>query len=133
MTVEHLILYDGDCGLCQYSVQWLLQRDRDQLLYFAPLKGETATLYLQGATLPTDLDSIVYIRGGQSYFYYSSAFVELLKALPAPWSWMRCLGFFPKVLRDLFYKWVARNRLQFFGAAESCKWPTQEESLRFLP
>ena len=38
---QPIVLYDGTCGLCHRSVQWLSRRDRGQLWY-APLQGETA-------------------------------------------------------------------------------------------
>ncbi len=31
-----LVIYDGHCGLCNHTVQWLLARDRHDRLRFAP-------------------------------------------------------------------------------------------------
>ena len=37
-----IVLYDGVCGFCNGSVRWLIARDRDARLHYAPLQGETA-------------------------------------------------------------------------------------------
>ena len=45
-----LVLFDGVCGFCDLTVQWLLQHDRASVLRFAPLQGPTAAaLRLRGA------------------------------------------------------------------------------------
>ncbi|MBK7833023.1 MAG: DUF393 domain-containing protein [Gemmatimonadetes bacterium] len=38
---EHglVLLYDGECGLCDRTVQWVLKRDREGSMRFAPLKS----------------------------------------------------------------------------------------------
>jgi predicted DCC family thiol-disulfide oxidoreductase YuxK len=131
--IKHLVLYDGKCGLCQYSVQWLLQRDQNQELYFAPLEGKTAEAYLQSVNLPNGLDSIIYIRSGTEVFWYSSAILQLVKVLPFPWSWLSISWYIPRIFRDTIYKWIASKRLYFFGPADACRLPTPQEFSRFLP
>jgi len=43
---RHVVFYDGVCGLCDRSVQFLLARDRERVLHFAPLQGPTAAAVL---------------------------------------------------------------------------------------
>jgi predicted DCC family thiol-disulfide oxidoreductase YuxK len=38
----------------------------------------------------------------------------------------------PKVLRDLFYRLVARNRYRVFGKYESCMMPDPKHKHKFL-
>ena len=40
---RHLVLYDGECGVCSRVVRWLIDADRHGVLRFAPLQGATAT------------------------------------------------------------------------------------------
>ncbi|MCD6051631.1 MAG: hypothetical protein K0Q55_3040, partial [Verrucomicrobia bacterium] len=42
-----LVLFDGDCGLCQRSVRFLLAEDRAKAFSFAPLQGATAAPILE--------------------------------------------------------------------------------------
>ena len=39
---ERLVLFDGVCGLCNRSIQWLIARDEGRVLRYAPLQGDTA-------------------------------------------------------------------------------------------
>lgn len=43
---RHVVFYDAVCGLCDRSVQFLLARDRERVLHFAPLQGPTAAAVL---------------------------------------------------------------------------------------
>ena len=133
VLTKHLVLYDGECGLCQFSVQWLLDKDVNQELYFAPLQGETAKHYLSSGQIPDDLDSLIYVRQEKEIFWYSTGVLELSKVLPRPWSWGIFALYIPKILRDGVYRLVAANRLRFFKAPDSCRLPKAEEVSRFLP
>ena len=42
MDWKYLVLYDGECGLCDRSVQFLLRHDKKGVLTYAPLQGEAA-------------------------------------------------------------------------------------------
>ena len=133
VLTKHLVLYDGECGLCQFSVQWLLDKDVNKELCFAPLQGETAKHYLTSGQIPVNLDSLIYVRQEREIFWYSTGVLELLKVLPRPWSWGKVALYIPRVLRDSAYRLVAANRLRFFKAPDSCRLPKAEEVSRFLP
>src|SRR6185312_14960999 len=57
-----IVLYDGTCGLCHKSVQWLLRHERDHVVQFAALQGETADkLRARFPEIPTTLETIVLV------------------------------------------------------------------------
>src|SRR3954468_24805683 len=89
-----VVLYDGLCGFCDASVQFLLDHDRDGLFQFAPLQGESAAALLAGhPEVPGDLDSIVLVEGGEAT-WHSTAIFRICARLPWPWralSWLRIL------------------------------------------
>ena len=136
MTIpKHLVLYDGECGFCNHTVQWLLARDHKEELYFAPLQGEIATQILPQFTLPADLDSIIYVRNvsdSSEAFIHSAAALEIVRVLPSPWSWLRWFLIIPSVIRDGFYKAFAKRRIRWFGRVDSCDLPTESQSQRML-
>ena len=37
-----LMLYDGLCGFCNWSVRWVIERDRHDRVRFAPLQSGIA-------------------------------------------------------------------------------------------
>lgn len=135
MTPEHLVFYDGECGFCDGTVQFLLKRDRAEQLYFAPLQGDLAQSLLPQCNLPEDLDSIVYLHTvseNSTVYIHSDAIVHIVAVLPWPWSFGRWMQFVPKMLRDWGYQQFAKRRIRWFGKVESCTLPTETEAKRLL-
>ena len=131
-TSESMIVYfDGVCGFCNRTVDFLLKRDTAATLRFAPLQGETARDHLPEQDR-TSLDSLVVSRGEKSW-RRSAAVVRTLWQLPAPWpimGWL--LWLIPLPLRDLGYRLFAKVRYRLFGKLESCRLPQPGEAERFL-
>lgn len=137
-----LVLYDGLCGFCDASVQWLLDHDRDRRLRYAPLQGETARAILaRHPEIPPDLDSIILVEPipgepldgrTERLRWHSDAIARIAAELPAPWrlgAWMRLI---PRPVRDLGYRFVARIRYRIWGRKESCRIPSPQERALFL-
>jgi len=131
-AVRTILFFDGVCGLCNRSVDFILTRDPLGRFKFAPLQGETARQLL----LPADfenLNSLVLWVDGRTY-RKSAAVVRVLWRLSPLW---KCLGTalwcIPLPLRNLGYLLVARSRYRLFGKHDACRMPTAEERLRFLP
>lgn len=127
-----LVLYDGVCGLCDSAVQWLLDHDQEGRLHYAPLQGELAAqLRAENPVIPTELDTMVFVREGR-VFLRSQAILQILRELPAPWSWLSVFRVFPSVLTDLGYRVVAATRYRLFGKLEACRIPEPAQAARFL-
>ncbi len=131
-AVRCILFFDGVCGLCNWSVDFVLKRDRQAKIQFSPLQGETARALLTPADV-SDLNTMVLWEGGRTY-RKSSAAVRVLWRLGPFWKSVGlALWLIPLPLRNLGYSLVARNRYRLFGKKESCRLPTPEERARFLP
>ena len=135
MTLPHpaapTLLYDGTCGVCARSVQFILARDRRQTLRFAPLHGVFAQGVLRQHPELHDVDSVVWYDGSGA-LVQSDAVVAVLRYLGGAWSALAMLaGLVPRQLRDAAYAAVARRRLTL--AARACLLPAPEQRPRFLP
>lgn len=129
----HCVVYfDGVCGLCNSSVNFILARDTRGRFRLAPLQGETARRELPAEDIER-LDTLV-LQSSTRTFRRSAAVVRILWGLPGIWP---CLGLLlwliPGPLRDVGYRIVSANRLSWFGKRETCRLPTPEERERFLP
>ncbi len=131
--VDHPILFfDGLCGLCNTSVDFVMKRDTRDVFRYAPLQGETAASYLSEKDRE-DLDSVI-LQTPDGLYRHTSAVVRILWKLPGIWPVLgTLLWLVPKPLRNIGYRIVARNRYRFFGKKESCRLPTPEEIGRLLP
>ncbi len=128
---DAIVFFDGVCGLCNHTVNFLMSRDRRAVLKFAPLQGETAAKLVPD-TVRHDLNTFVFANSGRLY-YRSGAMARILMRIGGIW---RILGvvlwFIPWPLRDAGYRIVAAFRYKLFGKHESCRLPTPEERSRFL-
>jgi predicted DCC family thiol-disulfide oxidoreductase YuxK len=117
-----VLLYDGECGLCNAVVRFLMREDRPGRLSFAPLQSAPAQGYLERQGLPVrDFDSLVFVedwndasvRGG--FKLRTAGVCAALDTVGGVWrpiSWLRVI---PAPVRDACYKLVARLRYRLFG------------------
>ena len=127
-----LVLYDGECGLCDRAVQFLLRHDKKGALQFAPLQGETARPFVGEVDSFDTMILGARLAGGVRVSRRSEAALRTLARLGGVWrvlSWLRVL---PRALTDFFYRIVARNRLRWFGRADACRVPDAATRARFL-
>jgi predicted DCC family thiol-disulfide oxidoreductase YuxK len=130
-----IVLFDGRCGLCTRSVQFILKRDRDARFRFAPLESAAAARACARIGAPTpqavEPDSIIVITDGRA-LERSDAALAIAARLPFPWPMFAVLRVVPRGLRDWAYGIVARNRYRWFGRHDACMIPTPEQRARFL-
>ncbi|MCH2212341.1 MAG: DCC1-like thiol-disulfide oxidoreductase family protein [Fuerstiella sp.] len=131
VPADRIVFFDGVCGLCNYTINFLLKRDTKEILQFAPLQGTTATEVLC-ADVRKRLDTIVYYRDGQLY-YRSTAVLQILRDLGGVSGLFAVLLLLiPRFVRDFGYRCISASRYRLFGRYESCRIPTPEERARFL-
>lgn len=131
-SFEHpIVFFDGVCGLCNHSVNWLLSRDVAHKLRFAPLQGETAIQSVPAA-IREQLSTLVLLRDGQ-VFVRSGAVSRILMTIGGKW-WLAgaLLWLIPFPLRDLGYRIVSALRYRLFGKHDACRLPTPLERAVFL-
>lgn len=134
---SHLVFYDGDCGLCDRVVQFLLKEDKQNRFVFAPLQGETASKYLKN--LPLEIrftDSLILIENYRSpyprVYMLAKGVLRIAWLLRWPWLLIGWLSFFPGWIFDWIYRLVASNRHYFFPNTQ-CIIPPKNQKNRFLP
>lgn len=131
---EHpLLLFDGVCNLCNGSIQFIIERDKQAFFRFASLQSETGQAHLRKLNLPTDeFDSFILFEKGQ-YYYRSTAALKVYSRLDCIfWKMSRIFFLVPRSIRDAVYDWVAKNRYKWFGKQDQCMMPSPELSSRFL-
>ena len=133
-----IILYDGVCGLCNRLVQFLLKRDTNERLRFASLQSDFAARVLTRHGIdPKDLDTVHvvvdYERPEEQVLNRSDAVLRAGAELGTPWNILATMArIVPRPLRDVVYRFVARNRYHVFGRYETCMLPDPNQRHRFL-
>jgi len=127
---NHIIFFDGVCNLCNNTVDFIIRRMGDRSFLFAPLQGQTAK-DLSIDFSEVEPGSIVYVADGRQ-FTQSTAVLKILVRLGGAWRLVAVFFVVPPFLRNIIYRFVAKNRYRWFGKKESCRMPTPEERELFL-
>lgn len=127
-----VLLFDGVCTLCNGAVQWIIRRDPDAVLAFAPLQSPVGTALQERYGLdPGALDSVVLVDG-RGLYTKSTAAIRVAELLGWPYTLARAGRLIPRPIRDRVYDFVADNRYDWVGRREQCMVPDEDVSDRFL-
>lgn len=132
-----VLLYDGLCGFCDGTVQFILRHDRRGTMRFATLQGEFARQVVERHPELAGVDSLVLVErdgssGGERVFVRSTGALRVARYLGGAWNLARALAIVPRFLRDGVYDGFARIRYRVFGRYDSCPIPTPEQRARFI-
>ena len=133
IKTNKIILFDGICNLCNGSVVFVLEHERDSSFRFASIQSEAGQELLQWCRLPSDFSkAVIYIEKGKIYSG-STAALKIGQELRFPWSMHASVGLFvPRFIRDWVYRKIAKNRYQWFGRRDVCMIPNQNLKTRFI-
>jgi predicted DCC family thiol-disulfide oxidoreductase YuxK len=132
MNNQAIILFDGVCNFCNSAVNFVIKRDKNNLIQFSPLQTEIAHELLARHKLPTeDMKSFIFIEEGRSYTQ-STAALKVCRYLTGLWPLLYSFIIIPRFIRDGIYKLIAKNRYKWFGQKTECMIPTPELLAKFL-
>ena len=119
-----IVLIDGDCALCVGLVEWLGRRipesnlEPSQIVFIPGESDWGKELLLQAQV--ASFDSVVVLTGGKALLE-SDAVLALASVLPRRWRVVAAVcRIVPRSLRNTVYRWIARNRISWFGRKEVC-------------
>lgn len=127
-----VILYDGVCNLCNGFVQFILLRDPKGYFHFASLQSTLGQQILAAANMDKKALGTVILLENKQLYTHSDAPLRIARKLPGAWPVLYGFILVPKFIRDAIYRFVARNRYNWFGKQESCLLPRPEWKTRFL-
>lgn len=127
-----LVLFDGECNLCNRSVRFVLERERRARFKFASLQSRTGQRMLKQHGMPRDsFESFVLIDNNRVHLK-SDAALRVARQLRAPWPLVSLFLFVPRPLRDRVYDFIGARRLRWFGRTDSCWVNTAAWRSRFV-
>jgi predicted DCC family thiol-disulfide oxidoreductase YuxK len=135
-----VLFFDGQCGLCNRLVRFLLRLDRAGRLRFAPLQGPAAQGYLRAHGLPTvDFDTLIYVpdwsrRDRPDHLLRTGGVIAALRVVGGRTARLiaAVIALFPAVVRDAGYRVVGHWRYRIFGPWRPRPLPRPEWAARFL-
>lgn len=131
LTKQPLLLFDGECGFCNKSVQFFLKHEKNKTMHFAPLQskiGEDVRNYFE---IDKKIDSVILIKDYSAYIK-SCAALRLTLYMKGLWPLMAVFLIIPPFLRNMVYDSVSKRRMKIAGRVESCSLIPVEDKPRFL-
>lgn len=131
-----ILVYDGDCGFCARSVQFVLQHDRLGVVRFAARDGDAGRELRERHSLQR-VESLLWVdtRDGREVVYtHWDAVLQTARYLGGVYKVLAAIGAtVPRFLRDPVYVFIARVRKRILGGAAACLLPSPTELARMLP
>ncbi len=117
---KHIIIFDGECNLCNGVVGWLLKFAPADLFEFVPFQSNYGQKLLAKYGFPTQrLDTVISIdQNGVNT--HSDGFLKIISKIPKWRNVAALLAFIPRMIRDFIYKTASKNRVKWFGQSKSC-------------
>lgn len=133
-----VLLYDGTCGVCAASVQFVLRHERRHSLQFAALDGEFGAALRRSHPELAGVDSMLWVEAGPDgatgeVLARSEAVLRVLRYLGGVWSLALLGAVVPRLIRDAAYDLFAKHRHRFVKPPDQCFMPTPDVRARFLP
>lgn len=130
MNPKHIIYFDGYCGLCHKSVQFVLKNDKKSIIFFSPL----SSAFSKKDLINTDqADDTFYIKSNGQLYQKSEAWIVTLNLLGGFW---KIVAIAAKQLPSEFlnncYDFIAKHRKKIFGSKDNCDLLSREQKDRFI-
>ena len=129
---EPVLLFDGYCNFCSSTVQFVLRKERNHVLFFSSLQSDTGKALLAHYHIdPLKTDSLVLIDKDKAYVK-SGAAIRLARYMKGAYPLLVAFLIVPPFIRNAVYDYIARHRYKWFGKSESCMVPDPAVRQRFL-
>jgi predicted DCC family thiol-disulfide oxidoreductase YuxK len=127
-----VIVFDGKCVLCSSFARFILRTDRRAHFRLLAAQSPLGTALYQHFGLDSQLyETYILLEDGNAYLR-SEAAIRIFAALGWPWRLAMAGKILPRPMRDALYDVVARNRLRWFGARQTCFLPDPSQADRFI-
>lgn len=126
-----IIFFDSDCVFCSSCVRFIIKNDPKAYFSFASLHSELAQNILKEFGSKQNMLHSIILLENSLVFSESTAVLKIAGRLGVPWKVFSLLLVIPIPIRDLIYRWIAKNRYRW-GDSKTCIIPHSIEKDRFL-
>lgn len=128
---KHIVFFDGECGVCNFWVQWILERDKKDQFMFASLQSDFGQKFLSEKGLETKQFNTLYLwKPHQYYFIKSKAVLKIANLLGGIYNLSVIGKLIPTFISDKIYNKISENRMKL--SAQKCFLPDQHQKKKFI-
>ena len=128
---KHIVFFDGECGVCNFWVQWILERDQKDQFMFASLQSDFGQKFLSERGLETKQFNTLYLwKPHQYYLIKSKAVLKIANLLGGIYNLSVIGKLIPTFISDKIYNKISENRMKL--SAQKCFLPDQHQKKNFI-
>jgi predicted DCC family thiol-disulfide oxidoreductase YuxK len=124
LSFQHpIVVFDGECVLCDRSINFLIKKDTKKKLRYTTLQAVRPGV--------SSYDSVILYLNGEVY-EKAAVWGQLIPILGGAWWFFKPFMFIPISWLNKLYDFIARNRYRWFGKNDHCRIPSAEEKELFI-
>ncbi len=117
---KSIIVFDGECNLCNGVVGWLLKFAPEDIFHFVPFQSPKGQELLKKHGFSTKQLETVILFDKNGKHTHSDGFLKIISKIPK-WKLVAALlAFVPRIIRDTIYNMASKNRVKWFGKSRTC-------------
>lgn len=125
---DTILFFDGNCGICDSTVQFILKNEKRSEIKFSPLESDFAKTFLKQRDVFVDYKTIILFHRGDVY-YKTRAFIIIFSYLKRPVSLLGLLmQIIPLNIANMVYDYISIKR----DKQNTCCFISIETRERFL-
>ncbi|MGB0372654.1 MAG: thiol-disulfide oxidoreductase DCC family protein [Opitutales bacterium] len=128
-----IVWFDDACLVCNRSVQFILENEKDSRLSFGALQSTEGQRLQKSVFGDSGKESIFYQDSDGNLHHSSDATIAIAQHLKAPWSLIKFSKWIPRSIRNGIYHWISRNRYRLYKKAGQCIVPSHTIQARMIP
>lgn len=117
---KSVIVFDGECNLCNGVVGWLLKFAPEDIFQFVPFQSPFGQNLLRTHGFSTTQLETVILFDDNGKHTHSDGFLRIISKIPKWRLVAALLAFIPRIIRDTIYNLASRNRVRWFGKSQAC-------------
>ena len=127
-----IVLFDGICNMCVWSVRFIINRDINDKFRFASIQSEVGKKIISDKKIDILKNDSIIVINNDVILYRTNAMLFILRHLRTLLKIFLILYIIPAPLRDLKYRIIAKIRYFFFGKRKKCILPKEINTSKFL-
>jgi len=128
---KHIVFFDGECGVCNFWVQWILERDKKDQFMFSSLQSDFGQKFLSERGLETKQFNTLYLwKPHRYYLVKSKAVLKIANLLGGIYNISVMGKLIPAFISVKVYDKISENRMKL--SAQKCFLPDQHQKKKFI-
>lgn len=111
------MFFDGECALCNKTVQFILRHEKTHDIVFCRLNSNFANNVIPDYL--KEVDSVILLKNNKFYTHFD-VITEIIPQLKWYCKIFYAIKILPKNFRKKLYNIIASNRKRWFGSVTEC-------------